>query len=112
MEFKEESKVNPFLPPPPTLPAAKSTFDRAFKLISGERRDHYGTVEKSFKRIAQVWSGLLGVLVTPQQVALCMTGLKLCREANSHKEDSIDDAVGYLGLLAELESQTQNSKQV
>ena len=37
-------------------------------------------------------------------VCLCMTALKLCREVNSHKDDSIHDAVGYLGLLAEIEA--------
>ena len=86
------------------MPTAAATFATAHKLISGDRRADYGEVEASFKRIALCWSGLLGVDVTPQKVCLCMTALKLCREVNSHKDDSIHDAVGYLGLLAEIEA--------
>jgi hypothetical protein len=88
---------------PPTLPHAKATFDRAYGLIGGERRDAYGAVEESFTRVAQVWSGILGNrTVTAREVCLMMTGLKLCREANAARQDNIDDACGYLGLLAEL----------
>lgn len=97
-----EQPVSPVVPS--TLPHAKATFDRAFKLIGGERRTQYGDVQTSFARIALTWSAVLGVTVTAQQVALCMMGLKMCREANGHKEDSIDDLVGYAGLLAELEA--------
>ena len=95
---------SPQLPPlTPTLPHAKATFDRAYGLIGGERRDAYGAVEESFIRIAQVWSGILGNrTVTAREVCLMMTGLKLCREANAPKADNVDDACGYLGLLAEL----------
>lgn len=88
------------------LPHAKATFDRAYSLISGNRRDAYGDVHSSFARIALTWSGVLGVTVTAQQVALCMIALKLCREANRHKQDSIDDMCGYAGLLAELAAAT------
>jgi hypothetical protein len=83
---------------------ALNLFAEAQALISGARRDDYGAVEKSFKRIAQAWSAVLGVDVTPQQVCLCMIGLKVCREANGHKHDSLVDICGYTGLLAQLEA--------
>lgn len=91
------------VPTTPTLLHAKGTFDRAHSLIGGDRREAYGAVEESFTRVAKVWSGILGNrAVTPREVCLMMTGLKLCREANSAKSDNVDDACGYLGLLAEL----------
>lgn len=90
-------------PPTPSLPHAKATFDRAHSLIGGDRRDAYGDVQTSFDRVAKVWSGILGNrTVTAREVCLMMTGLKLCREANGTKADNVDDACGYLGLLAEL----------
>lgn len=98
-----DNLVNPPIPPPHTLPHAKATFDRAHSLIGGDRRDAYGNVEESFARVALVWSGILGNrTVTAKEVCLMMTGLKLCREANAARQDNVDDACGYLGLLAEL----------
>lgn len=57
-----------------------------------------------FRRVATVWSGLLGVPVTAEQVVLCMIGLKLAREAGMHDPDNITDAEGYLSLLPEVRS--------
>lgn len=95
------------------LPDAAATFNRALALIRGPRRDSYGNRDGCFglANAAQVWSGILGIPVTASQVALCMTGLKLVREAASHSSDNIDDAAGYLGLLAELEAAAVTAKE-
>ncbi len=77
-------------------------FEQANKVINGARRDAYGPVEESFNRIALIWSGVLGVKVTAKQVAQCMIGLKLHREANSHQDDNIVDMYGYILLLEKL----------
>jgi hypothetical protein len=79
-------------------------FEEAERTISGPRRGEYGDAKASFERIALTWSAVLGVTVTAQQVALCMIGLKVCREANGHKHDSLVDICGYAGLLAEMEA--------
>lgn len=79
-----------------------SVAQKAEELINGPRREAYGPVEESFQRIAQIWSGVLGIPVTPQQVALLMIGLKLHRESNSHSEDNLVDLVGYTLLLEKL----------
>jgi hypothetical protein len=87
------------------LPHAKATFDTAYELISASRRKAYGPAEEKFglTRVAKVWSGILGNRdVTEREAALMLTGLKLCRESASMHKDNLDDACGYLGLLAEL----------
>ena len=59
------------------------------------------TPEHMHTQIAQVWSGILDQEVTAQQVALCMTGLKLVRAGSSPSHwDSYVDAVGYLGIAS------------
>lgn len=70
-------------------------------LVGGDRKQSYGDARESFDRIAQVWSAILKTPVTGQQVALCMAGLKLCREANQPKRDNRVDAIGYVILADE-----------
>lgn len=86
------------------MPHAHALFEEAERTIGGPRRGEYGAAMESFRRIALTWSAVLGVEVTGQQVALCMVGLKVCREANGHKHDSLVDICGYTGLLAEIEA--------
>lgn len=66
-------------------------------LINGPRQDRYGHPLDDFGRTAQIWSAIIGFPITPEQVALCMVGLKLSRECNQHHEDNLIDAAGYLG---------------
>lgn len=60
-----------------------------------EREESYGDPKEKFLDIATMWSIILGRTITPQEVALCMIGLKICRETVNHKEDNLDDIVGY-----------------
>jgi hypothetical protein len=76
----------------------KSVLQEAEEIINGPRRDAYGPVEESFQRIAAVWGAILKRPVTAHQVALCMAGLKLCRESNGHSRDSLVDLAGYAAL--------------
>jgi len=61
-----------------------------------ERGENYGGVRENHLRIARLWSVVLGQDVTPEQVALCMTCLKVARliETPDH-EDSWVDIAGY-----------------
>lgn len=90
------------VPPPEQMPTAHATFVEAEATINGPRRGAYGGVHDSFARIAQMWTLILGHEVHPNQIALCMIALKMCREVNSHKHDNLVDIMGYTGLLAEL----------
>jgi hypothetical protein len=67
-------------------------------LVNGARRDEYGPAEEGFAQYARGWSEIIGAEVTPTQVALCMAWLKICRELNGHKRDSLVDAAGYIHL--------------
>lgn len=61
-----------------------------------ERGSSYGTVEDNFNRIAGLWSIILNKKVTPAEVALCLTGLKMARliQTPGHY-DSWVDICGY-----------------
>ena len=63
----------------------------------------YGPVAESFKAIAARWSLVLGITVTPAQVALCLIDLKLARLSRDPKHlDSIVDVGGYAACLREV----------
>ena len=67
------------------------------------RGENYGDVRQNHQRIASLWSVVLGQDVTPEQVALCMTCLKVARliETPDH-EDSWIDIAGYGACGAEI----------
>jgi hypothetical protein len=71
----------------------------AVDLVDGDRNEAYGHPLDDFSRTAQIWSAILGHDVTPEQVALCMVGLKLSREVHAPKPDNTIDAIGYLLTL-------------
>jgi hypothetical protein len=82
---------------PDAHPAAQ-----ALKIISGDRQESYGPPERNFERIAQIWSVIFGVQVTPRQVALAMIGLKIARDSHAEKDDNVVDTIGYAMLLGEI----------
>lgn len=55
-----------------------------------------------FKRLASVWSALLGCHVSPEMAVIMMTALKLVREAGGHEPDNMLDAEGYSSLHEEV----------
>lgn len=82
----------------------KSITQEAHAIINGPRRQAYGHASKSFQRIANVWTEILGSKVTPHQVALCMIGLKLLRESNKPARDNRVDICGYAELADQLDA--------
>ena len=88
-----------------------SVLIEAHKTINGERQDVYGSPEDSFKLIADYWTTYLRSTIekdkrsyfTPSDVAMMMTLFKIAREANQHKRDNCIDAVGYLGIYADMQ---------
>jgi len=87
---------------------APNVLEEAMELIYGDRQDAYGPVTASFKRIAELWTVVLGAVVTADQVALCLIQLKIARALNDTnmsrpiKRDTIVDISGYAGCLGKL----------
>jgi len=78
--------------------------NQAHALIRGEREKDYGHPKQNIADIAALWSVLLHQPVSPAQVLLCMTALKLCRLSKSlDHTDSWVDAAGYIGLYGRLQ---------
>jgi hypothetical protein len=67
------------------------------------RERSYGPPSESFEAIAARWSLVLGIPVTPAQVALCLIDLKLARLSRDPAHlDSIVDVAGYAACLREV----------
>lgn len=89
------SEVDDVFGPAPVL----NCLQIADSLVSGDRQQDYGHPIEDFTRTALIWEAILGIEVTPEQVALCMVGVKISREVNQHKADNIIDGCGYLRTL-------------
>jgi len=76
----------------------------ASDLINGPRAKDYGDALEMHRRIAAGWSEIVGVNVSPAQVALCMAWLKIARlvETPDHF-DSFVDLVAYGALAGEIQ---------
>ena len=71
--------------------------------VIDNRERIYGPPEASFAHVAARWSLVLGVAVTPAQVALCLIDLKLARLTRDPSHlDSIVDIAGYAACLREV----------
>lgn len=77
--------------------------DEANRLTHGDRDKNYGTPYINHKRIAEIWTVILGIEVTPSQVALCMAGVKIARlvETPDHL-DSFVDLAAYAAISGEI----------
>lgn len=67
----------------------------AVQAVTGPRQRDYAHPRVNFQRIADLWSIVLDVDITPEQVALCMIQVKIAREMNRHTRDNIVDLIGY-----------------
>ncbi len=77
--------------------------EQAGAAIDGDRHRDYGDARDNFRRIAAGWEVILGVDVTPAQVALCMDWVKTARlvQTPNHADSWVDKA-GYTALGAEV----------
>lgn len=82
--------------------ASETVLQEADRLISGDRRTEYGSVQESFEAVARGWTDIIGAPVTATQVSLCMVWLKVMRETVKDKRDNWVDIAGYAGLGAIL----------
>lgn len=76
-------------------PTDETVLDEAKRLVFGDRNDDYGDPREDFARTAMIWSAILGITVKPEQVGLCMIGVKLSRHVHQPKRDNMVDVAGY-----------------
>lgn len=72
-----------------------NVLEEANKLVHGDRNADYGHPIDDFTRTAQMWSAILGVTVSAEQVGLCMCAVKISRQCNKPKADNLVDLAGY-----------------
>jgi hypothetical protein len=77
---------------------------QAASVIAGERDLQYGGPEQNFDRIAKIWSVILGINVTAEDVSMCMVGVKVARYASKSgfQPDTWIDIAGYAGCGYEV----------
>jgi hypothetical protein len=75
----------------------------AQEIINGNRATDYGDNLDTQSRIAQIWSGILGIEVEPHQVTLLFITAKALRASkNAGHTDSWVDIAGYAALGGEI----------
>lgn len=84
------------------------------KCVLEERQDMYGNSEDSFGVIAGFWDVYLNGVgamdndycITPKDVAMMMSLMKIAREINAHKYDNLVDIIGYVAHASKMQSLT------
>lgn len=67
--------------------------------IVNHRAEVYGDPVEQYRRIALVWSGILGHEVQPFEAALMMAGMKMVRSVDTPDySDNTDDIDGYVEI--------------
>lgn len=82
--------------------------DAAKQIVTEDRNAQHGEPEDSFGLITAHWSAHLGHNVSPGDVAVMMTLLKLARlKANPENIDNWLDGCGYLACGAEIATENK-----
>lgn len=94
--------------------------DEAKKCVCGQREQDYGSPEDNFSTIGYLWSAYLRAAhpnlnialneVTPKDVAVMMSLLKVARIATGSSPDSFVDLAGYAACAGEIA--TRENKKV
>ena len=82
----------------------QTSLEEALEIAGGgDRQRKYGHPLFNMTRTAQIFSAILGIDVTAEQVALCMIGVKLARESFMPSHDNIVDIAGYALVYEQVE---------
>jgi len=68
-----------------------------------EKQRMYGPMQECMQRCADIASLITLKEITSRDVHVIMVAMKFAREAYSHKEDNLLDAVAYIASLNTLE---------
>jgi hypothetical protein len=106
MNEKDNQNDSPLFDGLATIPVTQLHGDKrdgvAGEVIDG-RVGVYGNPIDTFPRIAQTWSGILGIEVTAADVTLCLMAMKLVRtQVTPDYSDNSDDVEGYLDIFRQI----------
>lgn len=73
--------------------------DEIINQRSEEKEREYGPFDKSMEKAAKISSELCNKNITTEDFYKCMIALKISRMAYNLKEDTLLDAVAYIGGL-------------
>ncbi len=90
--------------------AEPNALRQAERLIYGDRNADYGHPLEDFTRSAKIWGAILNCEVSPEQVGLCMVGVKISRECNTHKPDNLVDGAGYFGCIDRIKRRKEGKE--
>jgi len=77
--------------------------EEAASLVAGQRADQHGDFRLMHYRVAELWSAYLKIDIKAEQIAMCMTLLKVARsELGQYNADDGLDATAYTALWAAL----------
>lgn len=77
-------------------------FETVKELVQVDRRKDYDHPLDCCARIAKTWEAVLGIDISPEQVALCLAGMKIARESHKPKADNRLDLAGYAWVANEI----------
>lgn len=96
--------------------------DKAKQCVCRDREQEYGTPEDNFRTVGCLWSAYLTAAhpelatvlplkgITPKDVAIMMSLLKVARAATGNSSDSFVDLAGYAALAGEIATQDGEQK--
>ena len=91
------------VPKTPQLVTKAHILDQAKSYVTGAREVEHGDTLDNFSRIAEYWSTHLNTKVTPTDVGVMMTLLKVARtHSNPINLDNYVDAAGYMACSSSL----------
>jgi len=78
---------------------------KAYELITGDRNNDYGHPADDYSKVAEIFEALTGIHLTVQQALCFPLAMKLARMRTSRErglwhEDSVVDAIGYIGCMS------------
>lgn len=90
--------------------------EEAAAMVLGPRGAYYDTPLRNLGRTGLIWTGILqtkmqpDAIITAEDVALCMIGVKLAREAFRHKKDNLTDSHGYLMTIEMIREERERNE--
>ena len=88
----------------------KQIIDEASKIVSDDREKAYGNKKANHNNIAKLWSAYLDKDISPHDVAMLMTLLKVARtKFGQPTEDTYVDAAAYMAIAGECKHDNEES---